>query len=342
VKVPVRNVYLLLLYAWKHAGGDERTLVREEGFAHLHDLFAHVLTDTATRLLARGLDRQYRDVEEVIGGLRGKLDLAATLKGNHLDSARAHCRFDELRHDVLHNRILKATLRSLLELPLDPVLSKRCRELYRRMDAVSDVRITRRDFGQVQMHRNNRSYGFALRICQLVHENLMVQEGTGRSLFRDFRGDARQMGALFEDFVFNFFDAEQRRFRPSRPHILWHQAQGTEADLLRLPRMRTDVVLEAPDRTIILDTKFYAEALKGRFSVKKVDSGHLYQLFAYLENRSAALPERPQHEGMLLYPVVNDAFAFDYRLKGHRICVRSVDLDQPWDAIHRDMLKLLE
>jgi 5-methylcytosine-specific restriction endonuclease McrBC regulatory subunit McrC len=39
--------------------------------------------------------------------------------------------------------------------------------------------------------------------------------------------------------------------------------------------MRTDVVLEAEDRCLILDTKFYAEALKGRFEQKKVDSGHL-------------------------------------------------------------------
>jgi 5-methylcytosine-specific restriction enzyme subunit McrC len=339
VKIPIRNVYYLLLYAWNHVGEGEEEVGQEERFTHLHEMFAHVLATLMARLLARGLDRQYREVEAVIGGVRGKLDLTATLKRNHLASARTHCRFDELQYDVLHNRILKATLRSLLGLDIRDELQARIRRLYRKLDAVTDVRISRRDFGRVQLHRNNRAYDFALRLCRLVHENLMIEEGTGRAVFRDFRRDPQQMGALFEAFVYQFFDLEQRRYRVSRPHIAWHDARGTELNLQRLPVMRTDVLLEAHDRRIILDTKFYAEALRGRFESRKVDSGHLYQIFAYLENRTATL--REPHEGILLYPVVDERFAFDFHLHGHRIGVRSVDLDQPWPAIRRDLLRLI-
>jgi len=341
VRIPVRNVYYLLLYAWNHVGEGEERAVEGESFAHLHDLFAHVLAETVARLLARGLDRQYREIEATVGGVRGKLDLAGTLKRNRLTSARTECRFDELRYDVLHNRIIKATLRSLLSLDLEDSVRARVRRLYRKLDMVSDVRIARRDFGRVQLHRNNRGYDFALRICLLIHDNLMVDERDGRARFRDFRADARQMGAVFEAFVFNFFRIEQQRFRVSRPHIPWHAAEGDATDLLRLPRMRTDVVLESDDRCIVLDTKFYAEALKGRWDLKKVDSGHLYQIFSYVENRSANLPGSPPHEGMLLYPVVDEAFAFDYRLNGHRIRLRSVDLDQGWGGIRGDLLALL-
>ena len=46
-------------------------------------------------------------------------------------------------------------------------------------------------------------------------------------------------------------------------------------------------------------------------------------------------------EGMLLYPVVDEAFSFEYRLKGHRIAVRSISLDQDWENIHGEMLRLL-
>jgi 5-methylcytosine-specific restriction enzyme subunit McrC len=341
VKIPIRNVYYLLLYAWNHVGEGEERAVEGESFTHLHDLFAHVLAETVARLLARGLDRQYRTIEETVGGVRGKLDLAATLKRNHLASARTHCHFDELRYDVLHNRIIKATLRALLRLDLEESVRARVRRLYGKLDQVADVGISRRDFGRVQLHRNNRSYDFALRICLLIHENLMIDERDGRARFRDFRADAQQMGAVFESFVFNFFRIEQRRFRVSRPHIAWHAAEGSDADLLRLPRMRTDVMLEADDRCIILDTKFYADALKGRFESKKVDSGHLYQIFSYVENRSASRDDTPMHEGMLLYPAVDDAFAFDYRLNGHRIAIRSIDLDQHWAQVHADLLGVI-
>jgi 5-methylcytosine-specific restriction endonuclease McrBC regulatory subunit McrC len=64
-------------------------------------------------------------------------------------------------------------------------------------------------------------------------------------------------------------------------------AQGSEASLARLPVMRTDVVLTSSDRCIILDTKYYLEALTGAFEERKVRSSHLYQVFAYLENRAA-------------------------------------------------------
>jgi 5-methylcytosine-specific restriction enzyme subunit McrC len=341
VTIPVGNVYFLLLYAWRHIGEGEEALVSTEGITRLQDLFAHVLAATVTRLVARGLDRGYLAVEEPVRGVRGKLDLSVTLKRNHLANAQTHCQFDELQYDVLHNRIIKATLRKLLEIELDESIRARVRRLYRKLDLVSDVTISARDFRQLQLHRNNRVYDFALRLCRLIHDNVMIAPGGGTAQFRDFRNDEDQMARLFEEFVFSFFEIEQRRFQVSRPHIGWHDAQGSEFDLSRLPVMRTDVVLEAPDRCIILDTKFYAEALSGRFDTKKVRSGHLYQIFAYVENRSANRGKAPPHEGMLLYPVVSDRFAFEYRLKGHRIAVRSIDLDQPWADVHRDMLQLL-
>ncbi|MQA91859.1 MAG: hypothetical protein GEU90_16830 [Gemmatimonas sp.] len=250
--------------------------------------------------------------------------------------------FDELRYDVLHNRILKATLRLLLHLKLEEEIRARIRRLHVKLDAVSDVQIAARDFRLVQLHRQNRAYDFALRVCRLIHENLMIEPGGGRAAFHDFRENDRAMARLFEDFVLRFYRREQDRFRVSRPHIQWHDAQGTELDLEHLPVMRTDVVLEAPARCIILDTKYYREALKGRFQQKKVDSGHLYQILAYVENREANAGGTPNHEGMLLYPVVQEPFAFEYRLSGHRVSVQSINLDQPWSAIHADLLRLIE
>lgn len=341
MKVPVQNVYYLLLYAWRLIGERAATDAAEEGYTELQDLFAHVLADTAGRVLARGLDRGYVAREEAVRGVRGKLELAGTLKRNHLANAQAHCRFDELEHDVLHNRILKATLRTLLDTPLHRDNETKVRRLYQRLGAVSDVDVTLRDFRLVQLHRNNALYELAMRICELIHENLMIDPRTGRTRFREHHTTQQQMGILFQQFVREFFVREQRVFDISSPMMEWHGRRGSDADLDRLPRMETDIVLESPDRRIVLDTKFYADSLVGRGQNKRIIAEHLYQVFAYVQNRDAHRPGVP-HEGMLLYPVVRDAFAFRYELMGHRFNVRSIDLAQPWPAIHRDLLAILD
>ena len=341
MKVPVQNVYYLLLYAWRLIGERAVTDAAEAGHTELQDLFAHVLAETVTRILARGLDRGYVAREEAVRGVRGKLELAGTLKRNHLANAQAHCHFDELEHDVLHNRIIKATLRALSETDLHGDNPKKVLRLYHRLNEVSDVEVTLRDFRRVQLHRNNALYELAMRICELIHENLMIDPRTGRTRFREHQATQQQMGLLFQQFVREFFVREQRVFGISSPMMEWYDRRGSDADLERLPRMETDIVLESPERRIVLDTKFYADSLVGRGQNKRIIADHLYQVFAYVQNRDAHAPGVP-HEGMLLYPVVRDRFAFRYELMGHRFTVRSVDLAQPWPEIHRDLLAILD
>jgi hypothetical protein len=44
---------------------------------------------------------------------------------------------------------------------------------------------------------------------------------------------------------------------------------------------------------------------------------------------------------MLIYPGVGEPFAFDYRLAGFPVRIRSVDLDRAWEEIQAQMLALL-
>lgn len=337
MKVPVQNVYYLLLYAWDRIGDRGAVNVAEQGYTRLQDLFAHVLADTVGRVLARGLDRGYLAEEESVRGVRGKMDVGTTLKRNQLANAQTHCRYDELSYDILHNRIIKATLRTLLDLEIAKLNCDRIRALYQKLGGVSDVAIMRRDFGRVQLHGNNASYDFALAVCRVIHENVMIEPGSGRARFRDFHANQQQMGSLFESFIFNFLKREQQKFQVSRPRIEWHDAQSSASDMRRLPEMRTDVVLESRDRRIIMDCKFYAEPLKSR----TLDSKHLYQILAYLANSAAPVGNTPPHMGVLLYPVVGERFGFDYRLNGFGVTIRSLDLNQSWKEVRRDLLDLV-
>ena len=104
--------------------------------------------------------------------------------------------------------------------------------------------------------------------------------------------------------------------------------------------MEADAILEAEDRRIIMDAKYYAEALGGRFG-GKLRSDNLYQLLAYLRNREATEAPGAMHEGILLYPTVGQAVSARVRLEGHRIQARSIDLSKDWKDIHHDMLQII-
>ncbi|HET7463672.1 MAG TPA: hypothetical protein VFJ82_20625 [Longimicrobium sp.] len=340
--VPVANVYYMLLYAWNLVGQRDPVAVTREGYTELKDLFAHVLADTVEDLLVRGLDRGYVTRDEPVYGIRGRLELAETLKRNHLAAGQAHCRFDELEYDVLHNRVLKATLRRLLDTRLHEKNHRRILQLYQKLDAVRDVEIAGYEFGLVQLHRNNAAYEYALRLCELIHDNLMVDPRTGRTTFREYNETRQQqLGRLFEEFVRAWFDRHLAGFKRAGDRGIRWFGTGAPADWACLPQMFTDIVLESPDRRIILDTKFYADSRVGGGGKKgKLIPEHLYQVLAYVQNRDAHQPGVP-HEGMLLYPVVENAFRLDYELLGRRFSVRSIDLRKPWEAIHQDMFTIL-
>jgi 5-methylcytosine-specific restriction enzyme subunit McrC len=104
-----------------------------------------------------------------------------------------------------------------------------------------------------------------------------------------------------------------------------------------LPIMETDMTLRSADRTIVMDAKFYKEALLARSGPAKVRSGHLYQLFAYLEHAALRAPHLPC-DGALIYPAVGDPVALRYNVRGHEVVVRSVDLTRPWQEIRDELL----
>lgn len=342
MSIPIQNLYYLLCYAWNRLEEAGIANVHPERLTKLVDLFGYVLANGTTHLLKRGLDRVYVPHHAELRGVRGKLDLALTVKRGLLAHNRTLCAFDELDYDAPHNRILKATLRTLTRVNgIDPALARRLASLHQRMSGVADVRVTRRDFRTVQLHRNNGFYDFLLHACRLVHDSVMIEEETGRAKFRSFIRDKRRMPLLFQKFVRNFLHREQRKYEVDARWIPWHDVEARTDDLPFLPRMETDVVLRSPERTLVIDTKFYRNALNERYGSATVRSPHLYQVLSYLRNLAPTLP--PQHvlDGMLLYPAVGHPLDLRFRIGPHRIFVRTLNLSQPWPQIREDLLALV-
>lgn len=346
--IPITNIYYLLCYAWGHIKETDVVRLGElTGLREAHHLLGKVLAMGTFRLLRGGIDRGYREVQEDLAGLRGKLLVCETAKRALHSRGRAACEFEELSYDVLHNRILRSTLVNLLKLPdMDNAVRTEIRTAYRKLEGISLVRLNRRVFSQVQLDRNRHVYLFLMSICQLISDCLFVEEGPGQAKFLDFRRDDARMSKLFEDFVIAFYRHEQDEFSVNHQGrgIKWDDIDTAEHHRRVIPRMEGDVLLDSKNqrRRIILDCKYYSGgAFTSRYDgAKKLRSEHLYQLLAYLRNREATVPG-PKHEGILLYPMIDEPVAVDVCLEGFPIRVRGIDLAQDWRDIHADMLAFI-
>ncbi len=339
--IPIENIYYLLCYAWNKL--DEKDIVDISSLksTQLVDLFAKVLLSGTHHLVRRGFDRGYLEFSEDTKRPRGKIDFARTLKRNLLIENRLSCDFDELDYNVLHNRILKTTIRNVMTVEnLDRELKEGLHEINRRLWEISEVSLSAQLFRRVQLHRNNYYYGFLLSICELVFDALLASEDPGKMRFRDFARDENQMAKLFESFVRNFYVLEQDRFRVQSLKIAWQVEDENDAAVNYLPEMKTDVCLTSGERRIILDCKFYRDALQTNWQKRTLHSSHLYQLFAYLRNK-ASEPGWSQCEGILLYPTVTTPLNLTYKIQGHPIAVKTVNLNQDWRSIHNEMLDLI-
>lgn len=342
-EIPVRNIYYLLCYAWRRLEERDLLALDFDDVTEMVDLFGRVLLGGVRHLRRRGLDRGYLDHEERTSTIRGRIDLDRTVRESLLQHGRVCCRYDQLSHDVLHNRILCSTMEILASDPaLDSDLAQQISESLRWFAGIKRVRLTPGVFRRVQLHRNNAVYGFLMDVCRLVMEQLLVSERQGESLFRNFLRNDGEMRLLFEQFVRNFYDLELDDGRVVAKKLAWAGVSLDEESAEVLPGMVTDVTIEREEHVIILDTKYTPKSLVESHygSGSRLRTEHMYQLFSYVRNAEELGGKWATCEGVLLYPAVGKSFRFAYEMAGHRMRVCSVDLAADWKSIRKELLDI--
>ena len=114
-KVGLPNVFFLLAY------GAGLTKWREESFPFAEDDFfeaiAWLVEGEIRRAASTGLVRNYREREEALATVRGRIDLAAQVRHRQGRPIPLDCRYQEYGEDTELNRIIKAALHRLLRIP---------------------------------------------------------------------------------------------------------------------------------------------------------------------------------------------------------------------------------
>ena len=343
--IPLPTLYYFLCYAWNRLP-EPALLQASEAmpFQRPLGLLAQVLLHGTRRLLRAGLPRTFQAQEAELASLRGRVELAPSLGRGLLARGRAICTFDELSVDSPLHRLLVHTLAALASAACLPLALRRELAQVRQrfpaaLAAAPAMPPTAATFRELRQ-RLAAQEAFLLHVCELVWQSALPEATAGgRGRFADFRRDEVLMAQIFEQFTRNFFRREQRRYRVYAETIAWQAATDQPADLDLLPTMLTDTTLEAPDRKIILDTKYYAAALRPRYDRQRLIAPHLYQLYAYLQNQRPAPGQAL--EGILLYPAVTQAVDLRYTLGGHPVRVVTLNLHQPWPGIAADLLALV-
>ncbi len=341
MQIPIQNIYYLLCYAWNKLEESEIVNVDEIDSTELIDLFAKVLSNSCSRLLKQGLDRYYVEHEDVIMGIKGKFNFSATIKQNVLPLSKTACIYDEFDYDILHNQILKTTIGKLLRTKnLDSSIKDELYKVYLKLPPISEIVIRKAMFNQIRLHRNNYHYDFILKVCQIVNENLFIDESKGNYKFKDFTREEKAMARLFEAFVRNFYKIETD-FSVSSDSIKWQFESDNAEDLDMLPAMLTDITLQGKNQKIIIDTKYYKEAFQTRYDKQKINSSNLYQLFSYLKNQEMDSEITLNCEGILLYPSIQNDFVHSFKYENHKIRIMAINLNQDWQKIRTDLLKIV-
>lgn len=339
--IPIGNIYYLFCYAWNRFEEAKALSTGTEESPDLPNLLAKVLLTGTKALIRRGLDRDYQPHQEDLATVRGRIELEGSLRLRVKRTPRLSCLFDELTHDVLHNQIIKATMSRLARAStLDAELAQELRHVARSFRDVWDIRLSQSAFGRVTLHRNNAYYDLLLKVCRLAYDLMLPERQGAGYAFQDVLRDERKMAAVFEEFVRTFYRIEQRRFRVKPLQLEW-SAVPLPGGAGRLPAMRADIYLESSDRRIIIDTKYYADALQRHHGLPSFRSDNLYQLFAYLRNDAMREPASSPAEGILLYPQTGEPLDGRFEIHGHRVTIATVDLSQPWKGIDTALRALI-
>ena len=343
--IPVQNIYYLLCYAWNKILEKEIVDVDASNYDQLPELLAKVLITGCNRLFKQGLDRNYVECTELYPGVKGKLAFTESIKKQTFLFGKSVCHFDEFNHNILPNQLLKGTLQVLYKTAnIDTNLRDKLKNAVWHFNEVLDIVPSIPDFHRVKIHRNNIFYDFLLKICRFIIENMSLDEKTGHYKFRDVLRDQATMQSLFEEFVRNFFSINQNEFKVKRERIHWNALPIGSSRPEYIPIMQTDISLVSSKRKIVIDTKYYHDALTmNQYSTQKFHSTNLYQIYSYLKNlEHISDPVLSTNiSGILLYPTTNIELDESYMIGGHIISVCTVNLAKSWKQIEERLLELL-
>jgi len=308
-KIRLENLFLML-----EVGLPKRAWRKEDfDYATSPDLLQSLVSFYARTLettLARGLYRSYRNRNEDLKAIRGRIDFGRQLSRARLPMPVA-CRYGEFTSDVIENRGLRTAIRRSLRVTgVQPSDRRRLMRELVAMEEVSDTPVSGDELQRVHYTRLNDHYRPALGLARLLLDHLTLVDRRGGTTAASFMVN---MNDLFERFV-------TERLRGALEGRLVVEDQTHDSlDIEMKVRIKPDLRLRHPRSGSVA----YVGDIKYKLTADAVArSADYYQLLAY--TTALDLPE-----GVLIYCQADGgrpAREVTVRHAGKKLHVRALDL----------------
>lgn len=350
-RIPVRNLWLLMLYASE--------LFKVQGLGHvawednpddLPDLVAEILVHAVEQRQHRPLSRGLQSRHDALNRVRGRIDVLGTERRNLLARGMIACHFAEFTLDTPRNRYVRGALVAIGALVRRAEVAHRCRSCVRYFDTlgVAAQVPTRAQMSTERFDRNDADDRAMLAAAHLAFELALPTEDAGANHLPTPDREGTWVRQLFERAVAGFYQvtlaAQGWKVRHGG-HLSWQVEAQTAGIATILPAMKTDIVLDHPasGRRIVIDTKFNAIVTPGWYRAETLRSAYIYQMYAYLRSqvgRGDAAADTAS--GVLLHPAVGTHVDETVVIQGHALRFMTVDLAGPAQTWRQELLRVCD
>ncbi|EJR0961166.1 TPA: 5-methylcytosine-specific restriction endonuclease system specificity protein McrC [Vibrio parahaemolyticus] len=348
--IPVRNLWLLMLYAsdlYRHLGTNKVDL--EDNPEDIADLVAEIICHQVEERMMRNLSYGYQSKVAVISRVRGRIDTLTTERQRLLEKGKVCCRFDELTVDTPRNRYVRSALERLTKLNVKTTLAHKCRALMLSLErlGVSKAKPINYSGKSERFGRHDISDQKMVAAADLAFSLALPTEFDSQFHLTSPDTQKEWLRKLFEKAIAGFYavalDSREWRVLAGK-QFDWQISDKSSGIDEIFPSMKTDIIIDnrTSGERLVIDTKFNAVTKKGWYRNETIRSGYIYQMYAYLrsqehENNALSL----MSSGMLLYPAVDGEVTEIAKIQVHAIWFCTVNLGDSAISIRNRLLFLI-
>ncbi|SLM28757.1 putative McrC protein [Desulfamplus magnetovallimortis] len=350
-RIPVRNLWLLMLYA-SHLFRDmeKDNIAVEENPDDIPDLVAEILCRQVERRIQRNLSYGYQTEKAVLSRVRGRIDLLNTERNRLLDRGKIACSFDQLTVNTIRNRFVRAALENISNSVKRTPLARKCRSL---AGSLRNMGVTGECPGRSQISverfgRNDTEDKPMVEAAHLAFNLALPTEASGTKKLTSPDREIHWIRKLYEKGIAGFYNvllSEQGWSVVAGKTVGWLiECKSPGIDKI-LPTMKTDIILDhhSSGRRIVIDTKFNSIVTHGWYREETLRSGYIYQIYTYLRSQeNNGDPLSASATGLLLHPSVGNMVNESIVIQNHEIRFATVDLGATAKEIRKQLLHVIK